>query len=147
MAITELAGVKTIMFRRIENIVKKFFSILPSGFSFTTTITLVMLNRGYKIKYVFIHYYNRMYAKPKFHPIKDTINMFALIIQTILYFNPLKIFMPLSLAMITSGIFIFIWSLLFLPKILDITIALLIITGIQIMAIGLIADLINKKMR
>ena len=124
--------------------VLRFLNILPSGFSFTTTITLALLTNGYLVKYLPIDYHHRN-RKSKFHPIKDTMNMLTLVIRTILYFNPLKIFMPLGLGLIVSGIAVFVWSMLFLPKLLDVTTMLLVTTGIQTIIIGLLADLINKK--
>jgi glycosyltransferase involved in cell wall biosynthesis len=127
-----------------KDVVFKFFNILPSGFSFTTTITLALLTNGYSVKYLPINYHHRK-RKSKFHPIKDTMNMLTLVIRTILYFNPLKIFMPLGIGLILSGIFVFIWSALFLPKLLDVTTMLLITTGIQTLVIGLLADMIGKK--
>ena len=37
----------------------RMLSILPSGFSFTTTITLAMLNNGYTVEYLPVNYYAR----------------------------------------------------------------------------------------
>jgi len=129
-----------------RDIVKRFFNILPSGFSFTTTITLALLTNDYAVKYVPIDYAHRKKLS-KFHPVKDTANMFMLIIRAILYFNPLKIFMPIGLFMIAAGIIVFITSMIFLPKILDATTTVLVTVGIQTIVIGLLADLIDKKLR
>ena len=41
-------------------IVGEFSALLPSGFSFTTTITLAMISRGYRVTYVPINYYKRV---------------------------------------------------------------------------------------
>lgn len=128
-----------------KDVLIKFFNILPAGFSFTTTITLALLTNNYPVKYVPINYHHRN-RRSKFHPVKDTIGMLVLILRTILYFNPLKIFTPLSFFLIGLGIVIFALSAVFLPKPLDITATLLIITGIQTIVTGLLADLINKKL-
>lgn len=134
-------------FRAIKKeAILKFLNILPTGFSFTTTITLALLTNSYQVKYVPINYQHRK-KHSKFHPIKDTASMLILIIRTILYFNPLKIFVPLSLGLILSGAIVFAYSFKFLPKIPDVTIALLVLTGIQTLVIGLLADLIDKRMR
>lgn len=126
--------------------VSVFLNILPSGFSFTTTITLAFLTNDYRVKYIPIDYKHRN-RKSKFHPIKDTTGMFTLIIRSTLYFNPLKIFAPLGFMLILSGTAVFVWSWLFLPKILDVTTALFVIAGIQTFVIGLLADLIDKRTR
>jgi len=126
--------------------VLRFLNILPSGFSFTTTITLALLTSGYSVKYIPINYKHRK-RMSKFHPVKDTVNMLSLIVRTILYFNPLKVFVPLGLGLIALGVFVLVWSAVFMPKILDATTVLLIMSGVQTIVIGLLADLIDKKMR
>lgn len=123
----------------------RFYKLLPDGFSLTTTITLGMLTNGYLVKYVPINYRRRT-GRSKIRPIRDTFNFLQLIIRTALLFNPLKIFLPVSLVMIFAGFFIFFYSVLFLPHALDITAVVLVVGGIQILAIGMIADLINKRM-
>jgi hypothetical protein len=77
-----------------KEIAEKFFNILPDGFSFTTTITLAMLTNDYSVKYRDIEYFKRK-GVSKIHPIHDTSNFIRLIIRNILYFDPLKIFLPL----------------------------------------------------
>lgn len=123
----------------------RFYKLLPDGFSLTTTITLGMLTNGYQVKYVPINYHRRI-GKSKIRPIRDTFNFLQLIIRTALLFNPLKIFLPLSLTLIFGGFFIFFYSAFFLPYTFDITAVVLVVGGIQILAIGMIADLINKRM-
>jgi len=126
-----------------KGLVKKFISILPNGFSFTTTITLAALTNDYSVKYIPINYERRI-GKSKIKPIKDTLNFFQLIIKTILYFNPLKVFVPLSLFLFLASMFVLVYSSLFTPRILDTTTAILFISSIQLLAIGMLAELIVK---
>ena len=125
--------------------VERFFSILPEKFSFTTTITLAFLTNGYSVKYTPIEYYKRK-GKSKIHPIKDTLNFIQLIIRTIMYFNPLKIFLPLSFAFFIASVTVLIFSWLS-GRVMDITTIILFVAGIQLLAIGMIADLIDKRGR
>jgi glycosyltransferase involved in cell wall biosynthesis len=124
--------------------VLRFFKILPNGFSFTTTITLAMLTNDMQIKYIPINYMKRK-GKSKIRPIRDTLNFIQLIIRTVMYFNPLRIFVPVSLILLLISLIVFIYSYLALPKILDTTVAILFISSIQILAIGMLADMINKR--
>ncbi len=122
----------------------RFFKILPNGFSFTTTITLAMLTNDMQIKYIPINYMKRK-GKSKIRPIRDTLNFIQLIIRTVMYFNPLKIFVPVSLILLLISLIVFIYSYLALPKILDTTVSILFISSVQILAIGMLADMINKR--
>ena len=122
----------------------RFFKVLPNGFSFTTTITLAMLTNDMQIKYIPINYMKRK-GKSKIRPIRDTLNFIQLIIRTVMYFNPLKIFVPVSFILLLISLIVFMYSYLALPKILDTTVAILFISSIQILAIGMLADMINKR--
>ncbi len=122
----------------------KFVKILPNNFSFSTTITLSMLTNNMSVKYVPIDYKKRT-GKSKIKPIRDTLSFILLIIRTVLYFNPLKVFLPLSALVFLSSVFVFIYSFIMLPKILDSTVLLLFLTSVQILAIGMLADIIEKR--
>jgi glycosyltransferase involved in cell wall biosynthesis len=129
-----------------KEVIKKFYRILPDGFSFTTTITLAMLTNDYQIKYIPIDY-NKRTGKSKIRPIRDTLNFIQLIIRTVLYFNPLKIFLPISLFLIFLSAFVLLYSFLKMPEIMDITTIVLFVSGIHLTAIGMIADLIDKRFK
>lgn len=123
---------------------KKFFNILPSGFSFTTTITLAYLSNGMLIKYVPIDYYER-HGKSKIKPFKDGFNFILLIVRTITYFNPLKVFFPISFGLFVMASLVFAYSILMLEKVMDITVIILIVASIQIGLFGLLSDLIVRR--
>ncbi len=127
-----------------KDVALRFFNLFPSGFSFTTTITLACLTNDYSIKYVPINYYKRK-GGSKINIVKDGSNFILLIVRTIMYFNPLKVFLPLALLLFSAALFVFLYSFLFLDKILDITVISLTIASIQIGVIGLLADLIVKQ--
>ena len=129
-----------------KDIVLNYLHILPDGFSFTTTITLAMLTNNYAVEFVPIEYKIRS-GRSKIRPIRDTMNFIQLIIRTVLYFDPLKIFLPISVLFFVSSIAVLTLSYLFTPKVMDITTVILFISGVQILAIGMIADLIDKRNR
>jgi glycosyltransferase involved in cell wall biosynthesis len=118
--------------------------ILPSGFSFTSTITIAMLTNGYSVKYVPINYFKRT-GKSKIKPIQDTMNFVQLIIRTTLYFRPLKVFMPLCFLLFMLAILVLIGSWLCLEKVMDVTFGVVMMTAVMVMAIGMLADLIDKR--
>jgi len=73
-----------------KSIVEQFYNILPSGFSFTTTITLAFLCNEFLVYYHPINYFKRV-GSSKIHP-THAYNFLLLILLTIVYFNPLKNF-------------------------------------------------------
>ena len=126
-----------------KSLIEKFLNYLPNGFSLTSTITLALLTNSYTIKYVPIDYMTRK-GKSKIKPIQDTLNFIQLIIRTVMYFNPLKIFLPFSLIFILPGVAFLIRDLISFN--IAQTSVLLLITGAIILAIGMLADLINKRL-
>lgn len=129
-----------------KSVVNKFANILPNGFSFTTTITLAMLTNNHSVKYIPIDYFKRK-GKSKIRPIKDTLNFTQLIIRTVLYFNPLKIFVPLSMFLVLFAFLILILSWFLLGSVLDTTFGIIIMTAVMVLAIGMLADLVDKRIQ
>lgn len=138
--------------------VLRYESILPEGFSFTTTITLASLTNHHRVDYVVIDYAERS-GSSKIRPIRDTLGFLALIIRTVVYFNPLKVFYPLTglLFVMFFGalVYDFFFAITYFP---DGTIAsrggnlgdktvLLFVALVQTLSLGLVADLIDKKAR
>lgn len=123
----------------------EFSKILPNGFSFTTTITLAFLNNGLKVHFVPIDYKKKHSGKSGIRPIYDTLNFVQLIIKTVMYFNPLKVFVPVSMFLFIAGITVLLYSFFFRPEVMDITTIILLLASVQILAIGMIADLIIKR--
>lgn len=128
-----------------KEVAGKFMNILPNRFSFTTTITLAMLSNNYQVLFVPITYHPRK-GQSKIRPIHDTINFLQLIIRTILYFDPLRIFLPIGLSLILTSCVLFILRLLKVGP-FGVTIPMFLLAGIQVMAIGMLADLIDRRMK
>ena len=132
-------------FRR--ELVLAYRPILPQGFSFTTTITLASLTNGHRVDYVSVNYAQRE-GRSKIRPIHDTLGFTALILRTVLYFNPLKVFYPIAFV-IGLGLLGSLYHDVFLepsPNLGDKTV-LLFVAVVQVLSVGLLADLIEKKSR
>jgi glycosyltransferase involved in cell wall biosynthesis len=125
--------------------VERFFNILPDGFSFTTTITLAMLTNNMRVHYMPIDYYQRE-GRSKIRPFYDTINFLQLIIRTSVYFNPLKVFIPLSVSLVIFAFLVLLASWIILGKAMDVTFGVIIMSAVIVMAIGMLADLIDKRL-
>ena len=131
-------------FRR--DLAQSYFRILPSGHSWVSTITMAFLAEGHKVRFEPIDYYPRK-GRSSFHPIRDTYNYLMLVIRATMYFDPLKVFLPMSLFLLGLGFVkylrdIFTYSNLFyFPS----STVVILMMGLQCFAIGLLADLIVKR--
>jgi len=128
-----------------KDVALRFLTLYPDGFSFTTTITLSMLTNHYRVKFVPINYLRRV-GKSSIHPIKDTINFTILIIRICAYFNPLNVFVPPALLLVLLGIIkgAIDYAGQHHLGLLSVSLAM---TGVQMLFIGLVADLIDKRMK
>lgn len=95
-----------------KDVAKLFLHILPNGFSFTTTLTLALFKEGYNIAYVPITTAPRV-GTSTVHPIRDGINTLMLIIRIIALFDPIKVFLPTSIALFLLGVLYWIGSGIF----------------------------------
>lgn len=123
-----------------KDLVRRFAHLLPSGFSFTTTITLASLCSSSLVKYCPIDYHARI-GKSKIRP-SHAFDFALLIIRTIVYFNPLKVFLPVGAIFFLGGLVKFIQDL-YIGNFSET--ALLGFIGASILwAVGLISDQISK---
>lgn len=132
-----------------KSIAARYEGLFPNGFSFTTTITLALECHGYIVKYRPISYAPRI-GSSKIRPFRDTFNFFSLVLRVVMYFKPLKIFIPLS------GIIFIIGLVMGLPTwynhqpLSGATLFLLVASlqfALWIAITGLLADLLVKRGR
>ena len=134
-----------------KDVALRFLSLYPDGFSFTTTITLAMLTNHYKVKFIPINYHRRV-GKSSIKPLRDFTNFTILIIRICACFNPLNVFVPPALVLILLGVVkgAIDYFGLFDPLAaghLGMLSVLLAMTGVQTLFIGLLADLIDRRMK
>jgi len=129
-----------------------FLNILPDKFSFTTTITIACLSYNFDVKFIPIDYHARA-GKSKIH-FRDFFNFLYLVFNLTILFEPIKIFLPLSLIYLAIGITKFILDILFnlilVPKIsfnylihkeiVSSTAVLFILFGTLLLLFGIVAE-------
>jgi glycosyltransferase involved in cell wall biosynthesis len=119
-----------------KDLIERYAYLLPSGFSFTTTITLAAACNEYVVEYVPIDYHARL-GESKIRA-RHAYDFLLLILRTIVFFNPLKVFIPLGGVLVLGGIAKFIYDV-FLDNLSES--AVLLLLGAMIMwAVGLLAD-------
>jgi glycosyltransferase involved in cell wall biosynthesis len=124
-----------------RDVVQRYLHICPSGFSFSTTLTMALLSRGYGVSFVPIRVEKRVgrssvSARAGF----DTI---LLVVRLATLFNPLHIFIPASVICILAGMA---WGIPHLIARQGLTVAamLALLTGILLFALGLICDQVSQ---
>ncbi|MBC7248491.1 MAG: glycosyltransferase family 2 protein [Actinobacteria bacterium] len=122
----------------------KFIDMLPQGHSWVSTITLSFLSRGYLVGYLPIDYYPRK-GKSTFKPVKDSMNYLMLVYRTVIWFNPLRIFLPLALLLLLGGVGKAVADMLRYQLHIATSTVVILISSLQIFTIGLVADLISKR--
>jgi glycosyltransferase involved in cell wall biosynthesis len=126
--------------------IKEFMHILPNGFSFSTTITLALLKAGYNVKYIPVMTRKRVGRKSTVSAARDGFNTVLLIIRTILLFNPLKVFVPVSLAMFIAGFLFSLYGVIAYHRFPGTGITV-ILTSVIIFFVGILADQISLLRR
>ena len=125
-----------------KSISLQYFNILPDTHSWVSTITIAFLNDNYDVKYIPIDYFKRK-GKSTFHPFKDTFTYLLLVIRTILYFRPLKIFFPTGFFILLIGILRTLYNAKFLHDVKESDV-MIVMTGVFILVVGFLADMIVK---
>jgi glycosyltransferase involved in cell wall biosynthesis len=121
-------------------LIERFAHLLPSGFSFTTTITLAALCSDHLVYYHPIDYHARV-GESKIRP-RHAFDFLLLIVRTVVYFNPLKVFLPLGAVFFAGGLAKFVYDL-FIGNLSET--ALLGFLGAALLwALGLLSDQIAR---
>ena len=119
-----------------KSLVERYESLLPDGFSFTTTITLAAACNGHAVEYIPIDYHARL-GESKIRA-RHAYDFTLLILRTIVFFNPLKVFIPLGAVLFAAGLTKFIYDI---PRRnLSESAVMALIVALIIWAVGLLAD-------
>ncbi|MFT5223441.1 MAG: glycosyltransferase involved in cell wall biosynthesis [Glaciecola sp.] len=123
-----------------------FLHLLPRGFSCVTTITMTFLANDHTVGYLPIAYGERA-GVSKFHPIADTRRYALQVVRMILSYNPLRVFMPIGLLFLLLGMAKLGFDVFTKDLRVTTNTLLLMFAGFQILAIGLLADLVVRATR
>ncbi len=121
-----------------------YLRLLPPGFSCVTTLTLAFLSNQHDVKYVPISYAKRS-GTSKFHFVNDAYRYILQVVRMVMYFNPLKVLMPPALALLALGLAKGLYDMIVHPVRFAVNTVLIFITGLVILALALLADLIVRS--
>jgi len=83
---------------------RELLPLLPNGYSWPTTSTLVLLRSGLSVKYVPINVRPRQHGRSRIRPIRDGIRFFMIILKICTLYSPFRIFLPVSGGMFLLGL-------------------------------------------
>jgi glycosyltransferase involved in cell wall biosynthesis len=126
-----------------KSLALRYFSLFPNGFSFTTTITIAAMTNNYEVDFIPTNYYKRE-GKSNIRPLHDFVNFTTLIFRLIMYFRPLSIFIPVSLLFFVVGFAKITVDAVRLNH-FGLGGALLIIASVQLLFLGMLADMVIKR--
>ncbi len=113
----------------------------PSGFSFTSTITMGAIMGGFRTLDCPINYFKRE-GSSSIKPIKDTIRFFRLVCRLGLIFYPMRLFFPVAVVLFSAGFMKGIFRDYWLHGYIGNFSQLTMIAGIQVFMLGLLGNLI-----
>ena len=119
----------------------RFQHLMPTRFSMTSTLTILLSMERCPISYVPTNYRKRR-GKSSISPLKDTLRFFNLIVKLVIFTDGMRIFLPLSFLMFLTA-FISLTLRFFGVGITSSTIVTLLCSSLNVLCIGAICKLIN----
>ncbi len=119
-----------------KSLIQRYHHLLPDGFSFTTTITLAAACNGHPVGYHRINYRPRL-GESKIRP-RHAYDFTLLILRTIVFFNPLRVFLPLGGVLALAGLAKFAYDIT--RDNLSESAVLALLGALLVWSVGLLAD-------
>ena len=121
-----------------------YLRLLPPGFSCVTTITMSFLSNQHPVDYLPIDYAKRA-GSSKFHFVKDAYRYILQVLRMVMYFNPIKVLMPLALWLLFIGAVKAVVDMVRYDLHVATSTLLLFMSGLIIASMALLADLIVRS--
>jgi len=138
-----------------KQFVNLYSTLLSDRFSFTTTLTVASLSDDYKITYLPIDYYVRS-GKSKIVP-WDFLNFIVLVLRLSMFFNPLKVFVPIFNFCLAIGLLKLVLDIVigirkahdvitfFSQPVISGTALILLLGGLIVLLIGMMSDALSRR--
>lgn len=116
----------------------QFLYLLPNGFSYPTTITMAFFRAGFSVGYIGIEA-GRREGKSHVSLTRDGVRFLLIIFKIGTLYSPLKIFLPISLALSVLGMGYYLFTYITLRTFTNMS-ALLFTSAIIVFLIGLVSE-------
>lgn len=121
---------------------RKFIYLLPSGFSYPTTITMSFFRAGFSVVYLPIHTPRRATGKSHIRPVRDGVRFLLIIIKIGTLYSPIKLFLPISAGFFLTGLSYYLYTYFSVGRFTNMS-ALLFISAILTFLIGVVSEQIS----
>ena len=122
----------------------EFLHLLPNGFSYPTTITMAFFRAGYAVGYEPIVAARRE-GRSHIRPLRDGLRFLIIILKVGTLYSPLKLFLPLSALLFTTGLGYYAYTYLESARFTNMS-ALLLSVSVLTFLIGLVSDQVTTLM-
>ena len=129
-----------------RNLCYYLWGLFPTGFSFTSTLTMGAVLGGFRVKNYPVNYYQRI-GESSIQPLKDTLRFFLLIFRLGLLFAPMKIFGPVGAILLIIGAGRGFLRDYFVVGYIGNLAVITMLAAVQILMMGLLAELIVHSRR
>jgi glycosyltransferase involved in cell wall biosynthesis len=120
---------------------REFLHLLPNGFSTPTTTTLAFIRAGYNVAFQPVSTRPRA-GQSKIRFTRDGARFLVMLLKVVTLFSPLRIFGPLSLGTVLTGIAYGAWNVLSVGRIPNGAV-LLILFGVTVFLAGLVSEQVS----
>ncbi len=117
--------------------------LLPNGYSWPTTSTLVLLRSGLSVKYVPINVRPRQRGRSRIRPVQDSIRFFLIILKICTLYSPFRIFLPVSGGMFLLGLINYAHTFFTAGRFTNMS-ALMFTAAVIIFMMGLISEQVSQ---
>jgi len=132
------------VFRR--TFIKKILHLMPEGFSFTSTSTVAAMKMGFLVKFVPIRTRKRI-GSSSVRQVRHGFMVLMLILRLVVLFSPLRIFVPVSVALAGLGVAYAIYVIATVRLTLANGALLCLLAALMIFFFGLVVDQISVMRR
>jgi len=124
-----------------RELIHRYVNLLPDGFSFSTTSTVVFAKFGHRLTFVPVEVRRRI-GTSSVRLLRDGYNTLLLVIRLIALFDSLRIFVPPAFALMALGIVYGTFKYLTLPLYTGLSVGALslFLTGVLVFLLGVVCD-------
>jgi len=129
-----------------RDVMLQYMHLMPDGFSFSVTSTLALIKGGYSVMWVPIQSVKRV-GTSTVRQLRHGPEVLMLILRLTVLFDPLRVFLPVSMVLLLLGFVMTILNFVFYRAAVPASAVFLGTSGVLVFMLGLLADQISAMRR